>query len=234
MHRSVRRASHKMKAFVRFRLVEGTDAYVAWFEPSHDIVERTAPFFARRFASMRWSILTPYRCAHWDGEPLAFTEGLTRADAPAEDVLEDLWRTYYANIFNPARLNGRAMRAEMPIKYWQNLPEARVIAELRASAPARVRAMLAQVHAPPESMPGELAWQGKESAPPLSRTMPVTAPIATLLEQPGYDPVYDPGMRVAREREQAVRSADTCRAVIGDNSHRFRGGGMDRPFNPGG
>lgn len=147
MHRNVRRASHKMKAFVRFRLVEGTDAYVAWFEPAHRVVERTAPFFARRFSSMRWSILTPDRCAHWDRERLTFTEGLTRASAPAEDVLEELWRTYYASIFNPARLNGRAMRAEMPMKYWENLPEARIIAELRANAPARVREMLKQADA---------------------------------------------------------------------------------------
>ena len=53
-------------------------------------------------------------------------------------MLEDLWRTYYANIFNPARLNGRAMRTEMPRRYWVNLPEARIIGELRDKAPSRV------------------------------------------------------------------------------------------------
>jgi DNA polymerase len=34
------------------------------------------------------------------------------------------------------------MRAEMPIRYWKNLPEARLISPLMNEAPARVRRML--------------------------------------------------------------------------------------------
>jgi uracil-DNA glycosylase len=146
MEKAVRRDTHKMKAFVRFRTVEheGGPVYVAWFEPEHHIVERAAPFFAERFASMRWSILTPRRCAHWDGESVAFTAGVSRAEAPTEDVLETLWRTYYASTFNPARLKTNAMRAEMPKRYWKNLPEADLIAPLVHDAPARTRRMIAQ------------------------------------------------------------------------------------------
>ena len=48
----VRRDSHKMKAFVRFR--EDQTRFAAWFEPDHYTLERTAPFFVRRFASMQW------------------------------------------------------------------------------------------------------------------------------------------------------------------------------------
>jgi len=155
MHRNVKRSAHKMKAFVRFRRVDAIDgaAYVAWFEPAHLVVERTAPFFARRFTSMRWSILTPDRCAHWDLTKLSFTDGVGRSAAPTDDSLEDLWRTYYANVFNPARLNGRAMRAEMPRRYWSNLPEARIIADLKSDAPGRVRAMLEQLDSEPERIP---------------------------------------------------------------------------------
>ncbi len=115
--RSVSQAAHKMKAFVRFRRVAGPDGaetYVAWFEPAHRVCEMTAPFFARRFAGMRFSILTPDACVHWDTEALAFTPGADPADAPGEDGLEDYWRTYYASIFNPARLKVDAMRKEMP------------------------------------------------------------------------------------------------------------------------
>jgi DNA polymerase len=146
MEKAVRRDTHKMKAFVRFRTVEheGATHYVAWFEPEHDIVERAAPFFAERFASMRWSILTPRRCAHWDGESVAITPGVSRDEAPTEDVLETLWRTYYASTFNPARLRTNAMRAEMPKRYWKNLPEADLIAPLVNDAPARTRRMIAQ------------------------------------------------------------------------------------------
>lgn len=146
MEKAVRRDTHKMKAFVRFRTVEheGGTVYVAWFEPEHHIVERASAFFAERFASMRWSILTPRRCVHWDGEALTFTPGMSRADAPTEDALEALWRTYYASTFNPARLRTRAMRAEMPQRYWKNLPEAGLITPLVADAPARTRRMIEQ------------------------------------------------------------------------------------------
>ncbi|SEM09063.1 DNA polymerase [Pseudoxanthomonas sp. GM95] len=140
--KSVRRDTHKMKAFVRFREVPGeTEAFVAWFEPEHYIVDRVAPFFARRFAGMRWAILTPYRSAHWDGHALAFGPGGVRADAPEDDARESLWRTYYANIFNPARLNPTMMRSEMPQKYWKHLPETQLLPELIQNAGARVREM---------------------------------------------------------------------------------------------
>lgn len=60
MEKAVRRDSHKMHAFVRFRKIgDGADErYVAWFEPDHFIVERNADFFVRRFTGMRWTILT--------------------------------------------------------------------------------------------------------------------------------------------------------------------------------
>lgn len=150
MAQAVRRDSHKMKAFVRFREVPGdADRYIAWFEPDHHIVDRVAPFFARRFAGMRWAIVTPYRTAMWDGEALAFADGGSRADAPAEDAREDLWRTYYANIFNPARLNTTMMRAEMPQKYWKHLPEAALLPDLVRDAGLRVREMAEREHAAP-------------------------------------------------------------------------------------
>lgn len=142
--KQVNRDMHKMKAFVRFREVPVDDGtvYVAWFEPDHDIVTRVAPFFVRRFTGMRWSLLTPSRTAHWNGETLAFGPGASRADAPSDDALEDLWRTYYSSIFNPARLKVDAMRREMPVKYWKNLPEAQLIPELIRDALPRMQAMV--------------------------------------------------------------------------------------------
>jgi DNA polymerase len=147
MDKAIRRDVHKMRAFVRFRAVTAEDGepwYVAWFEPAHHIVELNAPFFTDRFASMRWSILTPDRCAHWDGKTMHFTAGLTRAEAPQEDAIEPLWRQYYAHIFNPARVKIHAMQAEMPKRYWKNLPEAGLIPALIREAPARVETMVAR------------------------------------------------------------------------------------------
>ena len=118
--------------------------FVAWFEPEHHILRTEAGFFVRRFAGMRWSILTPELSAHWDGEAVLFGPGGRRADAPAEDAAEGLWRAYFGSIFNPARLKPDAMRAEMPKKYWRNLPEARDIPRLMAEAPKRVAEMVAR------------------------------------------------------------------------------------------
>jgi probable DNA metabolism protein len=144
MAKAVRRDEHKMHAFVRFREVgrESNAHFVAWFEPEHHIVELAAPFFASRFADMPWSILTPEVCAHWDGLAVSYTEGVSRSDAPTEDRLEETWRSYYASIFNPARLKVKAMQTEMPKKYWRNLPEASLIKPLIANAERATRAMI--------------------------------------------------------------------------------------------
>lgn len=149
--KAIGRDVHKMHAFVRFRLV-GTDAeagreqFVAWFEPEHRIVRLASGFFQKRFAGMDWSILTPYECAHWNGAELHFTPGVSRTEAPDNDALDGLWRSYYRSIFNPARLKVRAMQSEMPKKYWKNLPEAPLIAELIAGSADRMESML---HAEP-------------------------------------------------------------------------------------
>ena len=142
MAKAVRRDTHKMKAFVRFRRTESElgEIFVAWFEPDHHIVERAAPFFARRFAGMRWSIVTPDRSAHWDGNALTYGDGASRRECPDGDALEEHWRIYYSSIFNPARLKVRAMKAEMPTRYWRNLPESRLIPELTRSAQRAQRA----------------------------------------------------------------------------------------------
>jgi len=144
MARAVRRDEHKMHAFVRFREVatEQGPHFVAWFEPAHHIAELAAPFFAERFADMNWSILTPDRCVHWDKQALSFTAGAAQLDAPSEDRLEDIWRSYYASIFNPARLKVKAMQTEMPKKYWRNLPEASLIKPLISAAERTATAMI--------------------------------------------------------------------------------------------
>jgi uracil-DNA glycosylase len=142
--RQVRRDIHKMRAFVRFRSLghDGSEHYVAWFEPEHHILRANAGFFVRRFTTMHWSILTPRGSLHWDGQTLHEGPPATRADAPSGDPVEALWRGYYASIFNPARLKVGAMLKEMPRKYWKNMPEAALIPELIAGAQAREAQMV--------------------------------------------------------------------------------------------
>jgi uracil-DNA glycosylase len=144
MRKAIGRDLHKMHAFLRFRRVEedGGERFVAWFEPEHFILEATAPFFVDRFRSLRWSILTPIGSLHWDRERLSFGPPGRREDAPESDGFEAGWRGYYESVFNPARVNPVAMRAEMPKKYWRNMPEAAAIPGLIRSAPQRVTAMI--------------------------------------------------------------------------------------------
>jgi len=144
MAKSVHRDDHKMRAFVRFKEIGNETPrrrFMAWFEPDHFIVARAAPFFQRRFTDMDWIIATPKGTAAWDGEHLK------RDDEPAvkpdlSDDADSLWRTYYCHIFNPARLKVKAMRSQMPKKYWKNLPEAELIPDLIASAEERTGQMI--------------------------------------------------------------------------------------------
>ena len=160
LDKAVRRDAHKMHAFVRFREVHEEDGkahYVAWFEPDHHIVRSEAAFFMRRFANMRWSILTPRGTIHWDGETMREGPPARPEDAPGSDPVEDLWRSYYAAIFNPARLKVSAMLSEMPRKYWKNLPEAELIPGLIASAQAREAAMVVAGSRAERARPASLA-----------------------------------------------------------------------------
>jgi DNA polymerase len=149
--RQVRREEHKAHAFVRFRPIDEPvpedpslrqTLNVAWFEPEHHIVEAVAPFFVRRFASMRWALLTPRRSVRWDGRSLQFGPGARRADAPPADAGEALWLAYYRATFNPARLNLAMTCREMPVRYWANLPEAALIPGLARGAAERQGRML--------------------------------------------------------------------------------------------
>ena len=129
--------------------------FIAWYQPDHRILPLAAPFFAERFSIMRWTILTPDASVSWNPttKELTFAPGLPRESAPAEDELEDLWRSYYASIYNPARLNPDAMRSEMPVRYWKNLPEVSLLPELITKSQSRVSAMVTRQQQQPSAQP---------------------------------------------------------------------------------
>jgi len=159
MAQAVRRDIHKMKAFVRFRTIAdaeregGAPMRIAWFEPEHHIVEATAPFFARRFAAMRWAILTPERSVRWDGERLWLGPGARRDQAPPADAGDRLWLNYCHSIFNPSRVRLGAMENEMPKRSWKNLPDTPPIESLAAGAGERSTTMTARGPTDPKRRP---------------------------------------------------------------------------------
>jgi DNA polymerase len=201
MAKSVRRDIHKMRAFLRFREIADDTGprFIAWFEPDHHIVRANARFFVDRFHTMRWSILTPELTLHWDGKTLSEGPGASKADAPQDDPVEAVWKTYYASIFNPARLKTGAMLKEMPRKYWKNMPETALVGELIKGARARE---LAMVETAPRTGPGDnatKAWAAlrdeamactrchlyKHATQTVFGEGPVDAPLMLIGEQPG-------------------------------------------------
>ncbi len=200
MAQAVRRDIHKMRAFVRFRELTDDDGqrFVAWFEPEHHIARTNARFFVDRFHTMNWSILTPTISLHWDGKLLTEGPGATKADAPQDDPAEAIWKTYYAAIFNPARLKTGAMLKEMPRKYWKNMPETALVPGLIAGARAREIAMVETARTAPGGN-SQAAWAAlRDEAATCTRCHlyqhatqtvfgegPVDAPLMLVGEQPG-------------------------------------------------
>jgi DNA polymerase len=130
--KAIHRDVHKMHAFVRFQETDtgdGDKRYVAWFEPAHEILRTTLPFFEKRFPNMRWMIATPDGTAHWDGDHVEFIDS-PKSSVPREDTTHSLWRIYYRNICNVARINPSVMQRDMPKRYWQHLPEANEVETL--------------------------------------------------------------------------------------------------------
>ncbi|WP_294197413.1 UdgX family uracil-DNA binding protein [uncultured Sphingomonas sp.] len=200
--KAVRRDIHKMRAFLRFRSVadDDGDRYVAWFEPDHHIVRANAAFFVNRFASMRWSILTPEVSVHWDGTALREGPPAARGDAPEGDPIEEVWKTYYASIFNPARVKVKAMLKEMPRKYWKNMPETALVPQLLAGAQARESGMIERARDRVEvGGNAQAAWEALRDEAlactrchlhrPATQTVfgegPIDAPMMFVGEQPG-------------------------------------------------
>lgn len=145
MVKSVRRDAYKIKAFLRFREVKDRPGhFIAWYEPEHYTLGLSLPFFTTRFANMNWSILTPYMSAHWDADAqdLSLLPPQSRDTCPDDDAAEKHWLTYYSHIFNPARTKPRAMLAQMPKKYWRNMPETVLIEPMLRTAHARVKGMI--------------------------------------------------------------------------------------------
>lgn len=166
MAKQVFRDAHKAKAFIRFlptsekatlspllgtALAQTPDSRIGmpWFLSFHDAEHRVlslvAEFLRDRFNNMNWLVSTPHESLSWNGLELQFAKAicpsLLQNAQTQSDEFEQLWKTYYASTFNPARLNRRMMLSEMPMKYWRYLPEAPLIDGLINEADSRRESM---------------------------------------------------------------------------------------------
>ena len=144
MQREVREEEHRMHAFVRFRQTkapDGSPQLVAWYAPAHPVLTRVAPFFARRYPALHWTLMTPTATAQWDGESLTFGPGARSESAPRQDQIDSLFLAYYEHVFNPARSNVPVMKRHLTSRIRAQLPEGIESKRLALEAPQRVAKM---------------------------------------------------------------------------------------------
>ncbi|OHV13098.1 hypothetical protein BH688_01670 [Kushneria phosphatilytica] len=142
--KAVEHEAHHLHAFLRFhrRAIDesGEPEFVAWFEPAHDVLQEAGEHFLARMGQRRWLIATPLGAVRGDGERFdierpcpAQARQWARA-IPEDDEGTRLWRLYYASIFNPARVNPRVTRRQMPQRFWRYLDEGDLIRPLTLRA----------------------------------------------------------------------------------------------------
>ncbi len=125
MDRQVGADRHRMLGFLRLEKLADPQGefYFAWYRPDHRVLPTVAPEFVRRLREMRWSILTPDQCAHWDRRRLTYSPGVQNRPSTTDQVVS-LWKIYYAATYNPQRANPKAFRRFVPTRFLKNLPEA--------------------------------------------------------------------------------------------------------------
>lgn len=111
MAQSVRRDIHKMKALLRLRRTPNESdptLQLAWFAPTHHILEAVAPWFANRHPQPRWAIFTPERSVEWDGRKLHYAQGVPRSRAPKAEGGDEAWMAVHGSVFGPLQRSPRS------------------------------------------------------------------------------------------------------------------------------
>ena len=141
---SCRRVLHeqlRMKQFIRFQKAkDGT--YLAVVSPDHDVLPLITDHFSDRFNDQSWLIYDARRHYgfNYDGQtviritfedeaavPFDLRNGKLDADVLSSDdqLLQDLWRTYFKAICIRERMNPRKQLNDMPRRYWKYMTEMR-------------------------------------------------------------------------------------------------------------
>ncbi|TWO71093.1 DUF4130 domain-containing protein [Caenimonas sedimenti] len=108
MAHAVRRDVHKMKSNLRFIALapdeQGECLQVAWYEPTHHVVETVAPWYAKRSVAAHWAIFTPERSVRCDAGQLIYAPGIPAARAPGEMAPDALWQDWFDTLFRPQQV----------------------------------------------------------------------------------------------------------------------------------
>ena len=128
-----------MKQFVRFQKAkDGT--YLSVVSPDHNVLPIVIDHFQDRFNDQPWLIYDAKRHYgyYYDGRqvihitfkdesavPFSLQNGQLNADVLSSDdqLLQDLWRTYFKAICIKERMNPRKQLKDMPRRYWKYMTE---------------------------------------------------------------------------------------------------------------
>lgn len=129
------RESHRMKAFVRFKLTKD-NLYYAIVEPDCNVLPLIENHFKNRYADQRWLIYDAKRKygIYYDlenvstveiqfGSNAASSKFLAEIGDENEEFFQNLWRNYFSSVNIESRKNTKLHIQHMPKRYWKNLTE---------------------------------------------------------------------------------------------------------------
>lgn len=127
--------SHRMKAFVRFKLTKD-NLYYAIVEPDCDVLPLIEKHFTNRYADQRWLIYDAKRKygIYYDLETTSTVQLQFDAQTSSskylaeicdenEEFFQNLWRNYFSSVNIESRKNTKLHLQHMPKRYWKNLTE---------------------------------------------------------------------------------------------------------------
>ena len=124
----VRGEAHKLKGFLRFSKMKN-NFYYAKFESVNNVIGILATHFSKRLREDNFIIHDTKRgiYAIYDREKVIYLTNEEIIDLNLEkdneDLIEDLWKSFYKTIGIKERENKRCRQNFMPKKYWKNMLE---------------------------------------------------------------------------------------------------------------
>ena len=124
----VGREAHKLKGFLRFK--EMNDFLYAEVEPTNNVIGILAYHFKNRLSNESWIIKDTKRniYALYDTKKIIYLtdEDIIKLNlniSSDEELIEDLWKTFFKTVAIKERYNPKCQMNFMPKKYWKNMLE---------------------------------------------------------------------------------------------------------------
>lgn len=133
VYKICRRVTREVQLFVGLVRFECTNngVYYAQIEPDNDIVGLLASHFVERLSDEYWIIhdlkrseAVVYNKKEWVITDLSLEKPFEFLEE--EKKYQELWKEYYVSASIKSRVNPKAQKSHMPVRYWKHLIEKRV------------------------------------------------------------------------------------------------------------